>query len=98
MVSGLISIRSDGERSLVEIRRGMMIRTWEGAEAGKVAAVAFEHGGDQPAYILQCRLPDSPDYRKVALDFIEGVCEGTVCLSLSAADLENIPHWQSSQT
>jgi hypothetical protein len=96
MISGQISA-GEGEGYLVEVRRGMTILARGGAEAGKVAAVALEPDGGQAAYILQCHLPYSPDYRKVSLDLIERVDDDTIFLSLKTEEVAKLPRWRSSE-
>ena len=98
MVSGLVPIIDDGKRLLVEVRRGMTILTWDGLEEGKVAAVAVKPANDQADFVLQCHLPYSPDYRKLALGCIVGVSKDTVRLNLSADELDKLPHWRSNMT
>ncbi len=85
------------DRSPVEIRRGMVILTQDGQEAGRVAAVVLEDDSQNVTHVLLAHLHLTPDYRLVSIKFIKHVSEETVLLHIDSEAVERLPHRQEEQ-
>jgi hypothetical protein len=95
VVSG--SIYPDQENNIaVEVRRGMIILTNEGREAGRVAAVIIEGQDQQVTHILLSRLSQSPEYRLVPISIVEQVYEEKVRLHIFNQAVNSLPTWHGS--
>jgi sporulation protein YlmC with PRC-barrel domain len=80
----------------VEVRRGMMIVTSEGHEAGRVAAVIVDKSNQRVTHVLLSRLNHRPDYRLVPISLIEQVFEEQVLLRIFNQVVNTLPAWHSS--
>jgi hypothetical protein len=89
LVSGWVNL-SAAAGSSVEIVRGMVVVCRDGQEAGKVAAVVVDTVTQEVAYILLCRLPQSPDYRLLPLDLMTQVTGQTVMLQIQSQDVDGL--------
>lgn len=78
-----------------EVRRGMTIRSSEGLEVGKVAAVAIDGQDERASHLLLSRLPNMPGYWLVPVDSIIEVGEEEIRLSTPKDQVEALPRWQS---
>lgn len=81
---------------VVEVRRGMMILTSEGHEAGRVAAVIVDKLDQRVTHILLSRLNQRPEYRLVPISLIEQVHEEQVLLSIFNQVVNTLPAWHGS--
>ena len=92
IVSGLI-YPDHGSDIAVEVRRGMVILTSEGREAGRVAAVITNRHDQQVTHILLSRPSQHIEYRMVPIELVEQVSEETVSLHILAALVNTLPPW-----
>ncbi len=90
LVSSLIRLGKP-EAGLVELRRGMAVVDQAGQEAGAVAAVVLDCARQTITQVLLGHLPQTADYRLIPLSLIDRIDEGTVWLSITGADIENLP-------
>lgn len=95
MVSGLVCLQKR-EGLPAEVKRGMIIRTREGREAGKVAAVIVDNEHQQVTHVVLGRTVQTPDYRLVPVDLIEQVDGETVSLGIFDQVVESLPKRQAS--
>ena len=94
MVSGFVSPQSSCALS-IEVRRGMMIRSKEGVEVGKVAAVVLNSDHHNATHILLGRLPEMSGYWLVPVDLVVEVRDESVQLSIPFRAIETLPRWHS---
>ena len=80
----------------VDVKRGMTIRSKEGLEMGKVAAVVLSRDRHTATHILLCRLPEMSGYWLVSVDLIEEVCDESVQLSIPMQGVDALPCWKSA--
>jgi hypothetical protein len=85
-----------GSDIAVEVRRGMIILTSEGLEAGRVAAVAIDRRNQQVTNILLSRLIQRHEYRLVPISIIEQVLEEKVLLCIFNQVVNTLPMWRGS--
>lgn len=95
MVNGLVCPNGDCNLS-IEVKRGMIIRSKDGLEAGKVAAVILNNENLKATHILLCRLPGINGYWMVPVDLIAEVREEIVQLSVLDTTIESLPLWHST--
>ncbi len=94
MVSGFICPQSRCALS-AEVRRGMPIRSIEGLEAGKVAAVVLNGDHQQATHVLLSRLPEITGYWLVPVDLIADMHDQAVRLAISLPAIDALPRWHS---
>ena len=95
VVSGLIYLEQAGDVA-IEVRRGMVILTAEGREAGKVAAVIIGRQPRQVTHVLLGRLRQALEYRQVPLELIERVQEDRVLLRVVYQFVDSLPKWRGT--
>ena len=95
VVSGAIFL-DHGSDIAVEVKRGMVILTNEGLEAGRVAAVTINREDHQATHILLSRLIQVPEYRLVPISEIEQVHDETVRLRIFNQVVNTLPTWHGS--
>jgi sporulation protein YlmC with PRC-barrel domain len=94
-VSGALNFPLGGE-SAVDVRRGMVILTSEGHEAGRVAGVIIDRAGQHVTHILLTHLGQLPEYRLVPVALVDEVHEEMVRLSILRPVVNTLPIWQSA--
>jgi sporulation protein YlmC with PRC-barrel domain len=94
-VSGVLHLHQAGE-SEVDVRRGMVILTSEGQEAGRVAAVIVDRQDQHVTHILLTRLGQLPEYRLVPIALVKQVREATVQLAIFSQVVNTLPLWHGS--
>jgi sporulation protein YlmC with PRC-barrel domain len=85
-----------GSDIAVEVRRGMIILTSEGLEAGRVAAITIDRRNQQVTNILLGRLSQRYEYRLVPISIIEQVLEEKVLLCIFNQVVNTLPMWRGS--
>jgi hypothetical protein len=95
IVSGLIYLDQESDVA-VEVKRGLVILTGEGQEAGRVAAVILDRHNHQVTHILLSSLKQIEGYRLVPITMIEQVYEETVLLRILHQDVNSLPIWHGS--
>ena len=95
IVSGVLYLQQAGD-SEVDVRRGMVILTSEGREAGRVAAVIIARQDQHVTHILLTRLGQLPEYRLVPIALVEQVSEETVRLGIFSQVVNTLPLWNGS--
>jgi hypothetical protein len=95
MVNGFVC--PEGSCTLpVEIWRGMGIRSVEGHETGKVAAVLLKGEDRTATHVLLSRLPENRGYWLVPVEAITEVLEEEVLLSIPLTEIDSLPRWHST--
>ena len=79
----------------VEVRRGMLIRSQEGTEAGKVAAVVTNAGDQHAEGVLLSRLPEVVGYWFISIKDIKAIVGEEVWLCLQTSAIESLPRWHA---
>jgi sporulation protein YlmC with PRC-barrel domain len=95
VVSGAIHPVQTGDR-VMDVRRGMLILTSEGREAGRVAAVIIDRHDQLVTHILLSRLDQMPEYRLVPIALVEQVIEEQVRLGIHNQIVNTLPLWHGS--
>lgn len=95
LVSGLICPDHESDMT-VEVKRGMIILTSEGQEAGRVAAVIINSHDRQVTHILLSRQSQPPEYRLVPIAFVEQVQEEKLLLCIFNQAADSLPTWHGS--
>lgn len=80
---------------LVEVARGMVIRSNEGKDVGKVAALVFDSAQRGATHLLLSRLPESGGYWQIPVEAVAAVRDNEVWLSISSQAVDDLPHWHS---
>ncbi|MFQ5418729.1 MAG: PRC-barrel domain-containing protein [Anaerolineae bacterium] len=89
MINGRIHLaRPDNPE--VEVRRGMMVKTRDGQEAGMVAAVIMDEQSQNVSYVLLCHLPVTSDYRLIPVNLIAQVSEEAIHLNIHSDVVEEL--------
>ena len=94
MVHGFVCPESSCALSM-EVSRGMTIRSKEGLEVGKVAAVVLDSDRRKATHLLLGRLPEMSGYWLVPIDLVVEVRDECVQLSISIQVVETLPRWHS---
>ena len=94
MVSGFVCPESGCALSIA-VRRGMTIRSMEGVEVGKVAAVVLNGDRRNATHILLGCLPERRGYWLVPVDLIVEVCDEGIQLSIPTQAIETLARWHS---
>ena len=92
MVSGTI-MPDEASKITVEVRRGMLILTREGREAGTVAAVVIDKKQRNVTHLLLSRLSQMPEYRLVPLELVAQVSEEIVLLRIFNPVVSSLATW-----
>ena len=95
MVSGFICPRSACVLS-IEVRRGMVIRSKEGMEMGKVAAIVLDTNNQKATHLLLDRLPEISGYWLIDVNLVINVQDCEVDLSIPIAAIQSLPRWHST--
>jgi hypothetical protein len=89
MVNGRLQL-AQPDNSVVELRRGMLVKTCDGREAGLVAAVILEEPGQHISHILLCQLPVISNYRLIPINLIAHVSETAIHLNIHSDVIEEL--------
>lgn len=95
IVSGALNPPREGE-SAVNVRRGMVILTSEGHEAGRVAGVIIDRAGQHVTHILLTHLGHLPEYRLVPVAVVDQVHDEMVRLSILRTVVNTLPIWRGA--
>ena len=95
IVSGAIFPEQAGDNA-VDVKRGMLILTKEGQEAGRVAAVIVDRQDQHVTHILLSRLGELLEYRIVPIALVAQVDEEEVRLCIFNQVVDTLPIWQGS--
>ena len=95
MVSGFVCPESSCTLSK-EVRRGMVIRSRDGLEVGKVAAVVLDRFDRKATHILLSRLPEECGYWLVPASSVAQVDAERVQLSIPGSAIDTLPPWHST--
>ncbi|MCB0032697.1 MAG: hypothetical protein KDE51_01655 [Anaerolineales bacterium] len=91
LVSGLVQL----ETELVEIRRGNVVMTQDGVEAGVVAAVVLDCPQQEITHFLLGFVPPTAVYHQVPLRLINRIEQEMVWLNITKEACDNLPRYQS---
>lgn len=95
IVSGALDPPREGE-SAANVRRGMIILTSEGHEAGRVAGVIIDRAGQHVTHILLTHLAQLPEYRLVPVALVDEVHEEMVRLTILQPVVNTLPIWHGA--
>lgn len=95
IVSGAIFPEQAGDTA-VDVKRGMLILTNEGQEAGWVAAVIVDRQDQHVTHILLSRLGELLEYRIVPIALVAQVHEEEVRLCIFSQVVNTLPIWHGS--
>ena len=95
MVSGFICAENPCVFSM-EVTRGMPIRSKEGLQVGKVAAIVLDAEKQKATHLLLDRLPEMSGYWLVRAKWIRKVQDDEVWLSIPSEAIPSLPRWQST--
>jgi sporulation protein YlmC with PRC-barrel domain len=95
MESGLIRPVLGSEVPM-EVRRGMAIRTSEGREVGRVAAVVIDGPTREVTHIILGRRPQTVEYRLVPIGLVEEVATEAVVLGILNPLVEELPEYHGA--
>lgn len=79
------------ESEPVEIRRGMIVMSREGSEAGQVAALVVDGDSLAVTHVLLVRWRAGLDYRLLPVGLVAAVNDGVVRLAISDAAIDKLP-------
>jgi hypothetical protein len=91
--SGLVYLCQ--ESKTLEVRRGMFVAARDGRQVGVVAAVVLDCRSREISAVLLGDLPPTAVYRLVSPHLICRFDERSLQLSLSSADIANLPERQA---
>ena len=82
--------------SVIEIRRGMTITSFEGKEAGRVAGVVVSSESQQAQYLILSHLPRKAMYQCIPVSWIERVQGEVISLNVRLETILALPDWHAS--
>lgn len=95
MVNGFVKAPQGGE-GLLEIRRSMSIKTSEGQEVGRVAAIVVDCQSHEVTHIVLSRYAQALAYRLVPACLIEQVAKEVVVLGIPSQLVDGLPEYHGS--
>lgn len=78
------------------VARGMEVVCSDGVVVGMVAALLWDGDEQVVTGLLLCQLPTTAVYRQIPLPLVSRVAETAVYLTISAADLPQLPPYEPS--
>ena len=82
--------------SAVEVRRGMILISIEGKEAGKVAGVVVSSEDGQAQYLILSHLPREAIYQCIPVGWIERIQGDVISLNMRLEIILALPDWHAS--
>lgn len=78
------------DNSVMELRRGMAVKTREGREAGLIAAVILDETSQTISHVLLCHLPVTSDYRLIPVNLITQVVDEAIYLNIARDAIDTL--------
>lgn len=92
MTKGFVKTKS-GSETVVEVRRGMALYSFEGQEVGKLAAVMVGQGSRQALCLILGHLPKNACYQSLPASWIERVEGEKIYLNERFDRIRSLPDW-----
>jgi hypothetical protein len=91
-----VSLRGDPS-AVAEVRRGMILISAEGRQAGRVAGVVVSQGSRQALCLILSHLPEEAGYQPLPVAWVERVMGEAVILNASIERIRAMPAWHFSE-
>jgi hypothetical protein len=92
MAQGIVVLNGQAEAA-VEVRRGTVVISAEGREAGKLAAVVVGPDSRQAVCLILGHLPDAEGYQSLPVSWIARVEADGITLNASLEVILALPDW-----